>query len=548
MTISYAAAGTVVTGSGASPVLSPVPPTSGTDYVNILMIVWKSSSVAEPVITSSSSVKWKRLGVAKSGSVVATGADVGSVSTLIYYAYKTSPTGTAVTFSDVVGSAQAVIFNYTKSSTDSWILAYATGADDTVGANYSASMTTSYHAGGAEDTVVNCTGVNSDAGTFSLPTMTATGLTFGTVTNRIKNQSATGDDSTILVDDADVPSGTQTDVTIVGYTNASSTQGSTVSIRLRTVVSPTIVATPIDPFYTSAGYNIFVDGLTHYGKFRVYRDDSTNRPIVDVRGGAVQTVASPSWSADDFEFSFGDVGILSADNDVTYYLDVYDDQNVVLFTANEVVTPYEDWLDSLEDEGVTARAAAKTFLSVPDIPSINTPVLIQEFTEYRRSGNILSNSHVLGRSNPVINSDVMSGRMGSFSILVCPVMDMAGGSGAISNVDSLITKLQLGQIYMLRQVQPSAAGLFDFFFIIDDVSVSRLSRVADQSLEYGSFEDVNSIHAVEISFIEQDRPDNTSAVSAFSWQDVSDSNISWQSVLDGNIDWLQVLQTGGAGS
>lgn len=545
MSISYGAAGTAVVGHGTNPTLSPLPPSSTSNSINILMIGWKSSSIPAPTISSSTGL-WTRMDIAKNTSVVASGADTGSTSTLIYYSYGVAPTGTTVLFAGSVGAAQAVIFNYTKSSSDSWILAHSIGSDDGYGANYSASSTTDFEAGGASDTLVACTTINSDAGTISSPTITATGCTFGTITERINSQSSDGDDSGLYVSDGAVTAGIQTDVAITGFTNSSSSQGSTLVIRLRVTTSPLLTVTAVDPFYTTAGYDVTVTGLTHFYKFHVYRNDSTGSGHQDVRGGELQLVeTNPEYAATDFEFSFGSVGVLAKDNNITYQLDVLDDNAVVLFTSTAIVNPRADWMAAVAADSLSVGAAPKSYLSVPDIPSLNVPVLLQDFTTTVTTGNILSNSHVLGRVNPVVNADVMSGRTGTFVIFITPRMTgIAGGTTSCNNVRDLIDLFKVGQVCMLRTVEPSVCGESDVFFTVNTATPERQSKVADMALSFDNYDQVDQVWFVSVEFIEQDRPDNTSAVSSFGWQDVLDGNASWQSVLSGNVDWLQVLQTG----
>jgi hypothetical protein len=85
MAISWGAAGTVVASSGSNPSLTPTAPSSSSNSFNILHIGWKSSSIAEPTVTSSTG-KWIRMGIADSASDIASGLDTGSTSTLRVFA------------------------------------------------------------------------------------------------------------------------------------------------------------------------------------------------------------------------------------------------------------------------------------------------------------------------------------------------------------------------------------------------------------------------------------------------------------------------------
>jgi hypothetical protein len=544
MAITFGGVGTQLAGGGVTPFLLPIAPASGANYINFLLLTWKATDVPEPAVSSGGGPKWYRLDLSRNSVLEAAGVDVGSMAVSIWYSYGTAPTGTTIQWQGTVGSCTAVIFNYVKSSTEAWIVKHAVGVDNTSGANYSASATTSVDAT-VDDVIVSCTGLNTDEGTITAEAITAVGLTFGSINSRILNQISTSNDAAVVVYDATVTAGTQTDVTVNTFSNASANYGASIHLRLRVATAPDITVTPVDSFYTEAGYDVSVTGLTPFSKFHVYRGDSSGDHL-DVRGGQIQSVSEiDDWAAVDYEFSFGHVDTLNWDNNIVYYVAVLDDSSVVTFTNHTTVNAFEDWEDSLEDAGVTKVAAAKTFLSIPDTPSLNTPVLIQEYQSYDRSGNILSKSHVLGRSNPVVNSDVLSGRTGKLSILISGDLSVAaGGVGVVENIKTLIEALKIGQVCLIRHIQPAAVGWEDIFFVSDGITVNRANASIDESRLYSRVADIDTHLIVEITFVEVDRPDSTTAVAEFSWQSVMDGNLTWNTVLTGNADWLQVLQTG----
>jgi hypothetical protein len=543
MAITFGGVGVQQAGGGVTPFLLPVAPASGANYINFLLLTWKATDVPEPYAATNGGPQWYRLDLSRNSILEAGGVDVGSMAVSVWYSYGTAPTDTVVQWQGTVGSCTAIIFNYVKSSTEAWIIKHAVGVDDTSGANYSAAASTSLDAT-VDDVVVSCTGLNTDAGTITSEALTATGLTFGTVHSRILNQISTSNDAAVIVYDATVTAGDQTDVTTNTFSNASDNYGASIHIRLRVATAPSITVDPVDSFHTEAGYDVAVAGLTPFSKFHVYRGDQSGDQF-DVRGGQIQTVTGDDWAATDYEFSFGHVDKLNWDNNIVYYVAVLDDSSVVTFTKATMVNAFEDWEDALDDAGVSKISAAKTFLSIPDTPTLNTPVLIQEYTAYNRSGNILSKSHVLGRSNPVVNSDVIGGREGKFSILISGDLSTAsGGVGVVENIKTLIEALKIGQVCLVRHIQPAAVGWEDMFFVSDGITVTRANTSIDETSLYSRVEDVDTHLIVEITFVEVDRPDSTTTVAEFSWQSVLTGNLTWNTVLTGNADWLQVLQTG----
>jgi len=141
---------------------------------------------------------------------------------------------------------------------------------------YSHGSTTSWSATGADDPgfaagdwAVVASANNSDlAASFSSQAMTATGYTFGSMTERVDSVESQGNDSSLVVADFASGTGTSSDVptyTMTGATNGTNTPaGSSVIVRLRPVAdttAPTIsaalpsanVSCPEDPTAVTIG-------------------------------------------------------------------------------------------------------------------------------------------------------------------------------------------------------------------------------------------------------------------------------------------------------
>jgi len=538
MAISFGAAGSVVTGTGVgSLVLSPVGPASTANSINLLVAIWKTSATGEPTVAATLGT-WTRLAFSDSAVDVATGADVGSMGTVVYYSLGSVPTGNTVTFPGTVNSGQAVIVNYTKATSEAWTVNYSTGQDETYGANYSAAGNTDFDAV-AGDYLVACSGINSDAGAISARAITATGLTLSANTSRVSNLSTDGDDSGLLISDHSVSSGTQTAAPTYAHTNASSTQGTTVVAKLHVIAVPTVVAAVVvAPFAQTAGYRVTVTGLTGYSQFQVTAtDDSGVVAERDVRGGQLQSVDGSSFVGDDYEFNFGNTGVNYSPT-ITYKCYVYSD-SLLVGTGTDTInqSPVDEWEASLVATGDAIGEGPVSYLSVPLQPALNIPVMIQEFDEYQREGTILSNSHVLGRKNPVVSTDVMAGRTGNFILLV-PETGWPHSLYCPDSINDYISVLETGYTFMLRNLVPWAVGIEDFYFVVKSVQPQRLSRMAPM------VGNIKATMAISVEWIEVDMPPSEEAVSALTWQVLVDNYQSWAQVLSANPTWLDILQNG----
>lgn len=535
MAISWGNIGTAVDSSGTNPSLSPVSPSSTNDSFNILHIGWKSSSIAEPSVSSSTG-KWIRMGISDSTVDIVSGVDTGSTTTLVYYSKGIAPTGTTIQFAGTVGVCQAIIMNATKASNESWVFAYATGSDESYGANSSINNSPNFLTV-ANDMCIALTSFNTDAGSFSGTTFTATGITFGTVTARGSNATATGDDFVIRQHSAPVNSGTQTDLFRVDQTNASSNQGTCFAIRLRVLANPSIAIVPVDPFAQTAGYQITASGLTPYAQFKI--DASNPEKAWELRGGQQQSVTADSFVGLDFEFPFGLTSAYGSQN-ITYTVTTFSEgQTVATASATTSKTPLQEWNDDLVADGIDVALGPRSYLSVPRTPALNIPIYIKEFDSYTREGRILSKSAVLMRKNPVVSTDVTSGKEGNMSLLVPNAADIIGSKYVPNNVRDHMDVLEGAHVYMLRNLSPYSVGVDDFYFVIENIAVKRVNRLIDMLDTIG-----DPMIQIDINWVEVDAPATSDAVTILTWQDILNTYANWQAVLDSNISWLDVLQNG----
>jgi hypothetical protein len=376
--------------------------------------------------------------------------------------------------------------------------------------------------------------MNTDNGFFTSPTFSATGITFGSVTNRY--DTLAGDDMRIRIDTVPVSSGTQTADCVFTANNGFPSQGTTLIIRLRVLANPTLSVVPVDEFAETAGYQITASGLSPYEELKIEATD--NGRTWTIRGAELQDVTAGSFVGYDFEFPFGNTSSYGS-VPIQYYVTVYaEGQEIVTVTTPTARSPFAEWVKNLSDTAIPQPLGPRSYLGVPRTPDLNIPVYVQEMEAYSRAGRILSKSEVLGRANPVVSTDVMNGRTGSFTLMVPTGTDLVGSAYVPGNIRAHMDVLQGGVVYLLRHISPWTAGFDDMYFTIDSAAVKRLNRFADMT---GTDSPVIQI---EVTFTEVDSPPASDSVTVLTWQDILDTYTSWQAELDSNVDWLDVLRNG----
>jgi lysophospholipase L1-like esterase len=185
---------------------------------------------------------WTKIGEATNGTV-ANAADLGSTK-IAMYVRENAPVGAipAITMA-TADTACAVIHSYSKDASDDWDYSvFTTGGDTTNGTNYSATGSAIATASG--DMVIAATAVNSDLGTVSAQAIG--GMSGSTLSQNVRTAGVTGtgtglvttgNDSRLIVVDALITAGSSAAAPTFTYTNASSTSGTTLWLRLREAAS-----------------------------------------------------------------------------------------------------------------------------------------------------------------------------------------------------------------------------------------------------------------------------------------------------------------------
>lgn len=522
MALGFRGAGPLLASASGYLGIAPVPALEDTD-ISFLVLGLKACTVILPP------VGWVLLAQLLNGSVADTSPDGGAMRVMVYVRSGVVTT-TNFQVTEAIGSSTiGRIYTYTRAPDELYQWDFTTGADAVNNANYSANGDDNLLAI-ADDLLLAFTALNSDEGTRTAPLITAAGLSINTPTVRSNDQSTVFNDSGLMAVDALVTSGVEVGPPVFTFTNPSTSSGATVMLRLRRV-SPTIEVLVVDPFTVKVGYEITVAGLTGFSEFEVQRVDTVAGTGTEVvRGGGRQTLSGQTTAVtQDYEFRFR-----SENGTPTVYK-----WNVLLYLNGKLQgtvssltrTPAVDVQDTVcYDYHKFPFAWIKSCTT----PLLNQPVSIGEFDAYERAGRVLGKHNVIGRSNPVVITDVLGGSEGTFTVLVDAESHWLGADSIVKYSQDLRLLFETGSTYYFQTLDPFSAGMKDFYFSVETVSIKRESRIVGV--------EVNPTLTWTIKFVEVDRPGTLDAsVSTRTWNSVLLSYTSWHGVHNSNDLWLDVL-------
>lgn len=199
MAIAFVASGAVATGTTSLSVPYPAGLSSG-DL--LLLAIGNKYPANAPSVPSG----WTQLAQG-SGGAGASGADSGQVySTVMYKAADGSETGNLSVTLTSSNSCIGRMFCYSN-ATGAWDLAAVTD-DDTVASTTMSFAFASNHGVEAGDFIVAASVANGTSATFSSPSFTQSGVTFGAITERQDSGTTLGDNIGLIVYETSASSGT----------------------------------------------------------------------------------------------------------------------------------------------------------------------------------------------------------------------------------------------------------------------------------------------------------------------------------------------------
>jgi MSHA biogenesis protein MshQ len=182
------------------------------------------------------------------GGLGSAGADSGAIYNTIFVkeALGNESGNLAVTVSSA-NTSMARMFRYTKAAGTSWDFAATNGSDNTAGTTWS--VTGAANPGiTSGDVLIVGSSLNGNRVSSWTESVSATGATFGAVTERNDSTSSTGDDMGLIVSEHPVTAGTASAAPVFtmtgssGTANANSPTGASVILRIREVPPVTCIS------------------------------------------------------------------------------------------------------------------------------------------------------------------------------------------------------------------------------------------------------------------------------------------------------------------
>ncbi|MFF0597928.1 hypothetical protein [Streptomyces antibioticus] len=280
MTISFGAAG--ASSSAAESVTPALPAGASAGMLAVLQVV--SGHQDDPVPATPSG--WTFAGSA-SGGGGAFGAAAGP-RRLTFFVRELVASDTAPTVSIPTGGTgstiAARIYSFTRSAGTGWRWAYAFGEDTSSGTGFSAASSTAL-TWVAGDTAVIGYGIPLSTASFSAEAITASGITFGTITERADDAITAGHDSRFVTATGAVSSGSGTQAPTLAATLSSASTGVAGVLRLREAGTDmeAFPQTVFPPRNLISATGLLADNIASVGLYRQVGDTLTPvRAAVDV--------------------------------------------------------------------------------------------------------------------------------------------------------------------------------------------------------------------------------------------------------------------------
>lgn len=245
MTIAFANAGAAATGSTSLAVPHPTTPAAGDLLVLVVANKYPTNGPSTPAGWTAPANNQQ------SGSSGSNGIDTGACYCTIYVKEATGSESGNLTVTITSGnSAVGRMFRYTKDGAKDWEWVLTNGSDNTAGTSWSVTGAADPGITGGDVCVVG-SGINSDNYTYTSQALSATGVTFGTASERQDSGTSTGQDCCLVVSDHLVTSGTSSAAPVYTMTASSSATnspaGASVIMRLREVDPPADTHYELDP-------------------------------------------------------------------------------------------------------------------------------------------------------------------------------------------------------------------------------------------------------------------------------------------------------------
>lgn len=263
MSVTWGAAGTAASGTTSC---TPSYPTGISALTSkILCAVTGRSNTADTAFTMPAG--WTKIGASElEGGTGTWGVDTGTRRVTFFAKDTTVGDETGTVTVSLTGTTnntlRATIFRVEVTSGYGIEYEATTGADTTNGTGFSASGAAIGFASG--DLLAILVAQNIDTGTQSAQSITASGVTFGTRTNRASTAVTNGNDHRHILDTVPVSSGTATAAPTYSYTISAAGSGPVAFLRMREAAPPVVTSQPTDQTVLDGGDATFTLAGTGY--------------------------------------------------------------------------------------------------------------------------------------------------------------------------------------------------------------------------------------------------------------------------------------------
>lgn len=462
---------------------------------------------------------WTKVDETTNGTT-GSGLDTGSVKVAAFQKICSSTSASVSVTATGSNCIVTSLCSFTKDFGKIWMVEQSTvGSDTTNGANYSATggAPTEYTLSGTlKDILVVGSAINSDGGTRSGHALTTSGITFGTLNVRVNQGSTVGDDMAIVAVDATATAGSSTSAPVYTFTNASSSSGSSIFIRLRSIAPA--VSAAFNNSVNSPGFDITTSvesGFATFGldTYTVSREDLSGQYDTEAVRGMDRVI--PNYTtATDYEYPFVD--------EIRYIYDAYE-------------------IDGVKFAQVTSTNVVPTFVASPSlltgnfyIKDVTTPnrsiaAVVSTMEVIENPGNILGEYHVLGRREPVIFTDIVSARTGSFTVTSTDFIGTTGISSTLAHRNLFKT----GEVLLFQSVK-NTVDFPDMYFVVERFSEDFITRPDGTVMTVifsVSFKEVNRPLTLDIAVSSATWGDLYNDPAYSTWADVAANNATWSDVL-----------------
>ena len=206
------------------------------DYGDMLILVVASRGTTDP--TPTTPANWTLIGSSYNGGAGTFAADAGNARITTYYREATTRlTGTQSVTITGGNTAIGQIVSLNRDNAEGWTIGSGGGTDTTAGTGYSVTTSSfSLDSASGGDVVLVASSLNTDAYTYTSPSLTQTGSTIATPVEEAEYRGATGNDIGLHLASTEVTSGSGSAATTYSMTASGSTAnapaGASIAIKV----------------------------------------------------------------------------------------------------------------------------------------------------------------------------------------------------------------------------------------------------------------------------------------------------------------------------